>query len=87
MGYAIRIGDAQFVKRTAQFGNFHGRLVLTSEPREARIWTRKGDAIYKAQTVQYRIHNYRNTSRTESKIPLDTKIQIIPEEELLSLRA
>jgi hypothetical protein len=43
-----------FVKRTSNFGAFHGSLVLTQDIAEAYRFTRKNDAQKRAYTAEYR---------------------------------
>lgn len=45
MAYIVRIGEEHFVKRTARFGAFYGRVVTTTNRYEARAWTKKKDAV------------------------------------------
>ncbi len=53
MGFIVKIGEHNFVKRTARFGPFHGRVVWTESAREARVWTQERHAKRAAFVVDY----------------------------------
>ncbi len=69
MGFIVQIGDRHFVKRTARFGPFHGRVVCTDQKHEARVWTREKDARKAGRVVGY--HRRQLQSMYERK-PLPT---------------
>lgn len=51
--YVIRIANA-YVSRTAtRFGAFYGKVYVTMYEAEARRWTRRKDAEYKANDVRH----------------------------------
>jgi len=45
--------ETLFVKRTAQFGPFYGKVLFTSDREDARVWSRERDAVRAAKVVEY----------------------------------
>jgi hypothetical protein len=55
MTYCIRVGDDLFIKRTAQFGLFHGAIQYTDRQDQALQFTHKQDAEQRAEVACMRI--------------------------------
>lgn len=53
MPYVVRTQKG-FIKRTSNFGAFHGSIVLTQDIAEAYRFTRKSDAENRAYTTELR---------------------------------
>lgn len=58
MAYIIRIGDRHYIKRTSDFGAFHGSVVITDDIEDARRFTRKADANRRQNCLIWRINTY-----------------------------
>lgn len=56
-GWVVRVGEGFFIKRTSQFGMFHGSIYLTVDREDARIWSREGDAKDKADVYRARVND------------------------------
>lgn len=50
--------DNDFIKHTSKFGPFYGSIIITSNKNEARLFSRKRDAIKLIQVLKWRIDTY-----------------------------
>ena len=53
MKYRIKTNKG-WIKRTSQFGQFHGNIVLTNDPSDALLFTREKDAKTRAAVARAR---------------------------------
>lgn len=78
--YVIKVNN-HYVKHTVNFGCFHGRIVLTKNIRESKMYTRKKDAIYKASIVTWR---YRQLNYVKERFEKIYKIDNLPKVKVIS---
>ena len=67
MKYIIKVND-YYIKYTSNFGHFHGSAVLTKNKREAKMWTREKDALYKLRIVRYRYRIFEHEKKRFNKM-------------------
>ena len=53
--WCVRVSDGRYVKRTSHFGIFHGSIILTSDPKDIRYWSRESDALRAARVFNSRL--------------------------------
>jgi hypothetical protein len=70
MGYRIKVGD-QYVKRTCKFRAFGGKVLCTTDIREARVWSRVKDAKNAAWCVALHRDAYNRKHIPTGLIALD----------------
>lgn len=57
MPFALKADNGLWVSRTCRFGAFHGSVRLTPNKKDARLWTRRGDAEHAVRTANYRFQD------------------------------
>ena len=67
MGFIIKIGSGFYVKRTAHFRAFGGKVYVTTDRNDARVWTRKSDARSAAKIVLH--HRSRGYGYEKNPLP------------------
>lgn len=62
-----------YIKRTSNFGTFHGSIVLTDDAAEAKRFSRKADAEARARVAEFRTKEADNLGKWYSREGFDRK--------------
>lgn len=67
----------KYIKYTCKFGPFHGRIVLTPNQQEARMFTREKDAKRVANVFNIRTVAYREDKERFGHLTASTLLKIL----------